>query len=84
MKPREKTTNIHRVLEALNQKEQSSQELADSLKIPVGTSRSTLSLLTRLGLTEFDLIKKRGKPFRITEKGKERLLELREEQNEMS
>jgi len=67
---------MHRILEALNAKEQSTQELSEALGFPIGTARATLSVLTRMGLTESIPLEKRGKPFRLTSQGKERLKEL--------
>lgn len=78
-------TAIDKILKALQTQEQSTAELADSLKLPLGTVRSTMSLLTTTGFTIWIPIKKRGegfkpettpgkrrgKHFRLTEKGKE-------------
>lgn len=62
-RPRLEQTNVDRILEALSKKEQSTQEVAENLKIPLSTVRSTLSFLTRTELTEFVPIVKRGKNF---------------------
>jgi DNA-binding MarR family transcriptional regulator len=78
-RPRNETTNLHRTLEALNKKEQSSQELSQTLNVPLGTSRSTISMLRRMGFVEPVPALKRGVPFRLTEQGKKRLKELKQE-----
>ena len=78
-RPRKKVTNLTRVLEALSEKSQTTQEIADSLKIPLGTVRSTVSFLTRAGLTQYEEVKRVAKPFAITEKGKAQLKELQQE-----
>jgi predicted transcriptional regulator len=76
-RPRKKVTNITRILEALSKQEQTSKELQQNLKLPEGTVRSTLSFLTRAGLTEF--AERAQKPFCITEEGKKRLEEMQQE-----
>lgn len=78
-RPRKKITNISRVLEALKEKDQTTQQLADNLKIPLGTARSTVSFLTRAGLTEYEEVKRVSKPFKITEKGREQLKVMQQE-----
>jgi predicted transcriptional regulator len=78
-RPRKKVTNVTRVLEALSEKSQTTQELADTLKLPLGTARSTVSFLTRAGLTKPEEIRRVAKPFTITEKGKEQLKQLQQE-----
>jgi len=78
-RPRKKITNITRVLEALKEKDQTTQQLADNLKIPLGTARSTVSFLTRAGLTEYEEVKRVSKPFKITEKGREQLKVMQQE-----
>ena len=92
-RPRLETTNIHRILVALSKKDQSTQELAETLNAPLGTSRSTLSILSRMGFTESVPLmkrgkgfkpetapgKRRGKKFRLTEKGREQLKVMQQE-----
>ena len=78
-RPRKKITNITRVLEALKEKDQTTQQIADNLKIPLGTARSTVSFLTRAGLTEYEEVKRVSKPFKITEKGREQLKVMQQE-----
>ena len=78
-RPRKKITNISRVLKALKEKDQTTQQLADNLKIPLGTARSTVSFLTRAGLTEYEEVKRVSKPFKITEKGREQLKVMQQE-----
>jgi len=68
---------MHRILEALSQKDLSAQELAAAIGFPVGSSRSTLSILSRMGLVEPKPELKRGKPWKLTEAGKRRLQELK-------
>ena len=78
-RPRKKVTNVLRVLEALSEKKQTTQELAENLQLPLGTARSTVSFLTRAGLTKYEEIKRVAKPFTITEKGREQLKQLQQE-----
>jgi predicted transcriptional regulator len=78
-RPRKKVTNVTRVLEALNEKSQTTQELAENLNLPLGTARSTVSFLTRAGLTQYEEIKRIAKPFKITEQGKLLLIKMRKE-----
>lgn len=78
-RPRKKVTNVTRVLEALVESSQTTQELAQTLGLPLGTVRSTVSFLTRGGLTEYDEVKRVAKPFRITEMGKLQLIRMQEE-----
>jgi DNA-binding IclR family transcriptional regulator len=78
-KPRNDTTNMHRILEALSQKNQSSQELAENLKFPLGTSRAMLSMLNRMGLVKPTPELKRGTPYTLTQKGRQQLEDLKKE-----
>jgi predicted transcriptional regulator len=78
-RPRKKVTNVTRVLEALNEKSQTTQELAENLNLPLGTARSTVSFLTRAGLTQYEEIKRIAKPFKITEQGKLLLIKMQKE-----
>jgi len=78
-RPRKKITNVTRVLEALSEKSQTTQELAETLKLLLGTVRSTVSFLTRAGLTQYEEVKRVAKPFTITEKGKVQLREMQQE-----
>ena len=79
MRPRKKVTNITKILSALNEKEQTSKELQQNLQLPEGTVRSTLSFLTRSGLTEFTEVPRDSKPFKITEQGKKQLDKMQTE-----
>ena len=78
-RPRKKITNVTRVLESLTEKSQTTQELAETLKLPLGTVRSTVSFLARAGFTEYQEIKRVAKPFAITAKGKLQLKIMQEE-----
>jgi len=78
-RPRKKVTNVTRVLEALSEKNMTTQELAECLQIPLGTARSTVSFLTRAGLTDCVEVQRLAKPFKITDKGVEQLKELQQE-----
>ncbi len=71
-------TAIEKILSQLLNAEYSTSEMADVLELPVGTVRSTISLLNRLGLIEAVPKKKRGKPFKITQKGRDYLKEKQE------
>ena len=42
-RPREKTTAMHKILEALNQEQQTAYDLADKIGMSRSTSRTTLS-----------------------------------------
>jgi hypothetical protein len=80
-------TAIDKILKALQQKEQSTAELSEHLNLPLGTARSVVCFTTKAGFTEPIPItkrskdfkpettpgKRRGKNFRLTEKGKEYL-----------
>jgi len=79
MRPRKKENNITKILKALNGKDQTTKELQENLQLPEGTVRSTLSFLTRAGLTAFTEVPRDSKPFKITEEGKKRLEELQKE-----
>ena len=76
-RPRKKVTNVTRILEALTEKNYTTKELAVNLKMPVSTARSTLSFLTRMGLTS--PVEKVMKPFSITARGREQLKQLQQE-----
>jgi len=67
-----KETAIEKVLKLLSESDHSTQEIADKLKMPLGTVRSTLSLLRRLGLVE-PTKGKRGVPYKLTQEGRDRL-----------
>lgn len=68
-------TAIDKILNLLQEGNYSTSEIAEKLKMPLGTVRSTVSLLTRMGLTEPVPAKKRGTPFRLTEEGKKKIEE---------
>lgn len=59
-----KETAIEKILKLLSTAPYSSHEIADKLKMPIGTVRSSLSLLRRLGLVK-PTEGKRGQPFAI-------------------
>jgi len=70
-----KETAIEKILKLLSTAPYSAHEIADVLGMPIGTVRSTISLLSRLGLVK-PTEGKRGQPFTITETGRERLKEM--------
>ena len=74
-RPLEKTTAMHKILEALNQEQQTAYDLADKIGMSRSTSRTTLSLLARMGLVEG----KHNHPYNLTEEGKKRLKKLQQE-----
>lgn len=69
-------TAITKILKELQKENLSAQELSTKLGIPIGTARSTLSLLRQTDLVTPVESLKRGKPFKLTEKGRKRLEEL--------
>jgi DNA-binding IclR family transcriptional regulator len=74
-RPREKTTAMHKILEALIQEPQTAYDLADKIGMSRSTSRTTLSLLARVGLVEG----KHNHCYHVTEEGKKRLQQLQQE-----
>lgn len=67
-----KDTAIEKILKLLSTASYSSHEISDILHMPIGTVRSTVSLLRRLGLIE-PTVGKRGVPFTLTTKGKKHM-----------
>ena len=65
-------TAIDKILKLLSESDYSTSEVADKLKMPLGTVRSTVSVLKRKRLIGHT-VGKRGTPFTITQKGKEHL-----------
>jgi len=70
-----KETAIEKILKMLLTDSYSSHEISEKLQMPIGTVRSTLSLLRRLGLVK-PTEGKRGQPFTITDTGRARLKEM--------
>ncbi len=66
-------TAIEKILTLLLDGNYSTQEIATTLSLPLGTVRSTVSLIGRLGLVKRVPASKRGVPYEITEKGREYL-----------
>lgn len=67
-------TAIEKILKLLTQENHSTEEIARALDMPLGTVRSTLSLLKRVGLVK-PTAGKRGVPYTITQEGREHLKE---------
>lgn len=63
-------TAIDKILELLATGNYDTNQIAKELKMPLGTVRSTLSLLARLGLVIQVPEQKHGVPYTITEKGR--------------
>lgn len=64
-------TALEKILKLLLKGNYSTSEIAFELDLPLGTVRSTISLLKRTGFTEPVPEKKRGTPYKLTEKGRE-------------
>jgi predicted transcriptional regulator len=78
-RPRKKETNVTRILAAFNGNEYTTKELADAIGMKEGSVRSTVSFLTRAGLTTYGTVKGTAKAFRITEQGKRQLEVMQKE-----
>lgn len=66
-------TAIDKILKALLQHHRSTEELSKDLDLPMGTVRSTLSTLKRMGFVEPVPEEKRGVPFKLTKAGQEKV-----------
>lgn len=73
-------TALEKIMELLLKGNFSTSEIASELKLPLGTVRSTISLLKRTGFTEPVPEKKRGTPYKLTEEGREYIKKKLEEQ----